>query len=151
MQTESVNVTIPATTGVNGTVTVGPATNTFNVDSFIRSQTGNQLGSANITSVKLSSVVFTLNNANALNNFQNFSSCSASFSSNTNPAPYTVSIASNPDAFSNTLTLPIDTTAELKSYLGNQFNYTVSGQLRRGTTIPLDCTVSFTFSVKVQG
>src|ERR1039457_1073700 len=58
MQTETVNVTIPVTTGTNGVVTVGPATNTFNVDSFIKSQTGNQLGASNITSVKLASVVF---------------------------------------------------------------------------------------------
>ncbi len=151
MQTETVNVTIPVTTGVNGVVTVGPATNRFNVDSFVMAQTGNQLNASNITSVKLSSVVFTLNNANAFNNFQNFESCSASFSSNTNPTPYTVEIANNPDVFANTLTLPVNGDAELKSYIGNEFNYTVSGKVRRGTTIPLDCTVSFTFSVKVQG
>lgn len=151
MQTETVNVTIPATTGSNGVVTVGPATNTFNVDSFIKNQTGNQLGASNITSVKLASVVFTLNNANSLNNFQNFESCSATFSSNTNSTPYTISIPNNADAFSSTLILPIDTTAELKSYIGNQFNYSVSGKLRRSTTIPLDCTITFTFNLKVQG
>lgn len=151
MQTETVNVTIPVTSGTNGTVTVGPTTNSFNVDSFIKAQTGNQLGAANVSSVKLASVIFTLNNANSLNNFQNFESCSATFSSNTNSTPFTVSIADNPDVYSNTLSLPVDSTTELKSYIGNEFNYTVSGKLRRGTTIPLDCTVTFTFNLKVSG
>ena len=150
MQTESVNVTIPAT-AANGLITIGPATTYFNVDSFVKAQTGNQLGASNITSVKLASVVFTLNNATPFNNFQNFESCSAAFTSNTNSTPYTVSIPSNPDVFANTLVLPVDSTTELKSYIGNQLNYTVSGKLRRPTTDSLNCTVTFKFSVAVQG
>ncbi len=151
MQTESVNVTIPVTTGVNGVVTVGPATNYYNVDSFIKAQTGGQLGSSNISSVKLASVVFTLNNANTFNNFQNFESCSASFYSDANNTPYKVSINNNPDSYSNSLSLPVDTTMEFKSYIGTNFYYIFNCKLRRPTTIPLDCTVTFAFNVKVQG
>jgi hypothetical protein len=152
MQTESVNVTIPATGDTSGTITIGPSSSVFNVDSFIKAQTGNQLGAANITSLKLKSVVFTLNNADiATNNFRNFKSVAASFSSNTNSTPYNVSIANNPDVYSNTLNVPIDTTVDLKTYIGDQYNYFVTGKLLHGTTKPLDCTITFTFSVNVKG
>jgi len=150
MQTESVNITIPITTDTS-LITVGPATNSYNVDSFIKASTGNQLGEANITNVKLASVLFTLNNADSVNNFADFESVSASFSSNTNTTPYTINIANNPDVYAATLSLPVDTTVQLKTYLGNQFTYSVSGKLRRPTTKPLNCTVTFTFNVAVQG
>ena len=151
MQTDSVNVTIPVTTGVNGEITVGPAVTIYNVDSFIHAQTGNQLGISNITSVKIQAVTFTLSNPDSLNNFQDFSSVSANFSSNTNPNPYTVSIPNNPDVYAATLSVPVDTSVELKTYLGTQFSYTLIGKLRRSTTKPLNCTITFKFNVAVQG
>jgi hypothetical protein len=151
MQTESVNITIPVVTDTTGVFSVQPGTASFNVDSFIRASTNNQLGAANITSVKLSSVLLALNNATASSNFQNFESCYASFYSNTNTTPYSISITGNPDVYATTLSLPADTSTELETYIGNEFTYSIAGQLRRPTTIPLNCTVTFTFSVKVQG
>jgi hypothetical protein len=151
MQTDTVNVTIPVTSNTNGIITVGPTVSAYNVDSFIRANTGNQLGISNITSVKLNSVTFKLNNANSSNNFANFQSVSASFSSNTNSTPYTINIADNPDTYATTISLPVDTTVDLKTYLGNQFTYSISGQLRRPTTVPLNCTITFNFNVSVQG
>ena len=151
MQTESVTITIPVTTDTTDALNIGPVTNSFNVDSFVKVNTASQLGAANIKSVKISSVVLVLDNADAANNFRDFSSFNASFYSNTEAMPYTISIPSNPDVYASTLTLPIDTTAELKSYLGNQFTYSVSGKLRHPVTKPVTCTVTFTFSVSVQG
>lgn len=152
MQTETVNVTIPVTTDTSGNITVGPTVTTFNVDSFVRAQTGNQLGASNINSVKLNTVVFSLNNAGITNNnFSAFQSVAASFTSNTNSTPYTISIPNNPDVYATVLNMPVDTTVELKSYIGNTFNYTVTGKLRHPTTIPLQCTIAVTFSVNVRG
>lgn len=150
MQTESFTVTIPPS-GTSGTFTVAPTTTEYNVDSFIKAETANQLGIANIKSVKLSSVVFTLNNADSTNNFQNFQALSASFTSNTDATPYDISISDNPNTYATTLSLPIDTTAQLASYIGTTFSYNVSGSLRAPTTIPLNCTITVTFSVNVQG
>ena len=150
MQTESFNVSIPVTADT-GTMSVGPVTSSFNVDSFIKANTSGLLGAANIKSVKLSSVILTLNNANATNNFQNFAFVDVAFSSNTNGAPYTLSIANNPDSYSSILSLPVDSTVDLSSYLGNEFNYSISGRLRNATTLPLDCTVTVIFSLSVKG
>jgi hypothetical protein len=151
MQTGNVNLTIPVTNASSGTLTFGPVANYYNVDSFIKASTANQLGVSNITSVKLTSCTITINNATSANNFANFSSCSASFSSNTDTSPYTLDISNNPNTFSGTINLPVDTSQNLSSYLGDQFNYSVSGALRSSITIPLNCTISYAFNVVVQG
>jgi hypothetical protein len=149
MQTESFNITIPVTTDT-GSMSVS-ATTSYNVDSFIKASTAGQLGASNIKSVKLSSVVLTLNNANAGNNFQNFSAVDLAFSSNANSNPYTISVASNPDNYSSALSIPIDSTVDLSTYLGNEFSYSVSGKLRKATTQELNCAVTVTFSLTVKG
>jgi hypothetical protein len=147
MQTETINVDVPPT---GGSISVGPMTTNYNVDSFVRASTAGQLGAANISSVKLTSCVITINNPSIANNFGNFESCSASFYSNTDTNPYTVNIANNPNSYATTLNLPVDQT-ELASYIGNQFTYSLAGKLRRPTTTTLHCTVTFTYSVNVQG
>jgi len=151
MQTGSVDFTIPVISDTNDLFTAGPYTNSLNVDSFIKAKTSGQLGAANITSVKLSSVLLVLKNATATSNFEDFSTCYASFYSNTTTTPYTLSKPDNDTAFSSTLSLPVDTTAELKTYLGTDFTYYVTGKLHDVTYIPLQCTVTYTFSIKVQG
>jgi hypothetical protein len=54
------------------------------------------------------------------------------------------------DNYTISLNLPVDST-ELSTYLGNQFYYSISAKLRRATTIPLNCSVSYSFNVVVQG
>lgn len=150
MQTKSFDFSIPVTTDT-GTMAVGPVMTSFNVDSFVKANTAGQFGASNIKSVKLSSVVLTLNNADAANNFQNFSFVDVDFSSNTNGTPYNMSIANNPDSYSATLSLPVDTTVNLATYLGNEFTYSVRGRLRKGTTKQIDCTATVTFNLQVRG
>jgi hypothetical protein len=151
MQTGSVNITIPATPLTSGPATFGPASNTYNVDSFIKAQTGTLLGVQNITSAKLTSCVLIINNPDIKNNLQNFQSASAQFSSNTNSTPYIINVPFIPDSYGVMSDMPVDTAAELSSYLGNQFIYSVTGKLRKATTVPLNCTLQFTFSLVVQG
>jgi hypothetical protein len=148
MQTQTVTVTIPPT---SGNVAIGPVEAVYNVDSFIKAQTGQQLGVSNISSVKIASVVLSLSNANATNSFGNFQSCTASFYSNTNATPYTMSIPSNPEGLQPTLSLPVDANTEMKSYIGDHFYYNVSGILRTPTTIPLTCTITVNYNLIVQG
>lgn len=151
LQSGSITITIPPTAVTSGTAS-GTGTNYINIDSVIKANTGNVLGISNITSVKLKSATMVLQNPDTANNFQNFSSCYASFTSNSASAPYQVSIANNPNTYASTLTLPVDTTVNLKSYItGYQFTYTAGGAIRTATTDSLKCTINFTFSIHVQG
>ena len=152
LQTASVQVTIPVTSDTS--VTAGATqTNYYNVDSFIKANTANVLGLANITSAKIKSCTITLDSGySADNNFANFRSCSASVYSSSNATPYLLSVANNPDTYATTLSLPVDTTTDLKSYLtGSNFTYNVAGHLRRPTTQVIKATVQFAFTVHVQG
>jgi hypothetical protein len=152
LQSGSVTVAIPPMTNTGSIASVDAGSNTINIDSFIKAHTAGLLGVANIQSVKLTSCTITVQNGNSANNFANFESCSAAFSSNAESTPYSVNIADNPDAYATSLTMPVDTAIELKNYLvGNQFNYSVGGKLRRSTTDTLNCTIQFQFNIRVQG
>jgi hypothetical protein len=151
MQSSSVTVSIPPESVKGITETFGTGTANYNVDSFIRASTLGTLGIANIASVKLLSCVLTLQNATPGNNFDNLASVSASFTTG-DVAPYEIGITDNPAIYSTTLTIPVDSTAELKSYLtGSQFTYTLKGMLRKAVTDTMKCTIQFTYSIKVQG
>ena len=151
VQSGTITISIPPSADTVGS-TAGTAMNTLNVDSIIKANTGNALGVNNITSVKLTSVTLTLLNSSAANNFANFKSCYGSVSSNSNTTPYTVNVANNPDVTSSSLSLPVDSTAELKSYLtGTTYTYGLGGVLRRATTDTLTCTIVFQFKAHVQG
>ena len=151
LQSGSVTITIPPTSKTAGSIT-GTGSNSINIDSVIKANTAGLMGVNNITSVKLTAASMTLANANSGNNFQNFQSCNASFSSNSDATPYSLNIADNPDSYATSLTLPVDSTEELKGYLtGSEFTYSAGGQLRNSTTESLTCTITFTFNIHVQG
>ncbi|MBC7553297.1 MAG: hypothetical protein H7257_04905 [Taibaiella sp.] len=151
MQTASVELVIPPYSGTTLALS-GSQTENFNVDSFIKANTANLMGVSNITSAKIKSCELTLHDATTALNFANFQSCGGSFFTDGNPTPFEISIPDNPDAFADRLTLPVDTSAELRGYLTNssRFTYTLSGRLRRPATDSIHCTATFTFKVHVQ-
>ena len=150
LQSGSVTINIPATSDTSAGAS-GTASNSINIDSVIKAYTGNVLGVSNITSVKLTSATMTLQNADSTDNFQNFSSCYVSFTTNT-ASPYQINISNNPNTYATSLAVPVDSTVELKGYLnGNQFTYSAGGHLRASTTKTLNCVVTFTFNIHVQG
>lgn len=151
MQTRSVNFTIPASSFTAGNTTVGPVTSSYNVDSFIKAQTGDVLGIKNIKSVKIASAKMNINNATAANNFQNLESVYASFTSDTYNEPFIVSADKIPDSYAASMDIPVNTEAELKSYIGTQFSYILNTKLRKATTEPLYCTIVYTYNVEVEG
>lgn len=152
MQTATVDIVLPPYADTAISVSGSQATN-YNIDSFIKANTANVLGVSNITSAKIRSCVLTLTGATTALNFANFKSITGSFYTSANQTPYSVAIPLNPDVFATTLTLPVDTSRELKGYLTNtnQFVYTLGGMLRRPTTDSIRCTATFTFKVHVQG
>jgi len=151
MQSSSVTVSIPPENATGSIETFCSGSANYDIDSFIRASTLGTMGINNISSVKLLSCVLTLQNASNSNNFDNLASCSASFTTS-DMAPYEIGVTDNPAVYATTLSIPVDTTVELKSYLtGNQFTYTLKGLLRKAVTDTMKCTIQFTYSVKVRG
>jgi len=155
MQTASYSFTIPITSDTSKVNSLGNVSLSYNIDSFIKASTSNVLGLSNITSAKVNSVVFTLQNPDTANNFANIQNATVTFTSNASNTPYTLGgISNNPDVYAYTLNLQVDSTQNLISYISpttNQFNYSISAKLRRPTTDTLNCTVTVQFSVHVQG
>jgi hypothetical protein len=111
------------------------------------------LGVSNTSSARIRSCELVLDNPTQAINFANFETCSGYFFTDGNPEPFGVNIDDNPDNFSGSLSLPVDTSAELKGYLTNAsvFTYNLSGKLRRPTTDSIHCKVKIAFTVNVHG
>ncbi len=125
---------------------------TYNLDSCIKANTGGSLSISNISGFKISSCVLTVTNPDSANNFQDFQSMNVGFTSSAVTTTYNLG-CTQPDTYSETMTLaPLDTTADMSSYLqGSNFNYSVKGQMRHGTTDSMKCNAVFTFSIHVKG
>jgi hypothetical protein len=125
---------------------------TYNLDSCIKANTGNALGVNNIGSFKITSCVITLNNPDSVNNLSAFQSLNLAFTSTAVSGTYSLGF-DQPNVYAATMTLaPADTSADMKNYLqGSNFNYSIKGQMRKGTTDTMQCNAVFNVTVRVQG
>lgn len=138
----------------SGTMAIS-SVNSINVDSIIKAGTQGKLGIKNISSVKITEVKITLNNATTASNFANFQSCTASLTSSANSTPYALTV-SCADAYTTELSLPVDASKDLKSYMGNDagvvtFTSNVTGTLRRKTVDTLKATIKYKYNISVNG
>lgn len=148
MQTGTIKIQLPPVASESAGYGVG--FNSINVDSVIKASTANLLGVGNVRSIKLTAATMLLSNADAGNNFQNFSSCFVSFSTNESPQPYQITMPNNPNIYETIINMPVDTAQELKGYInGNQFTYSAGGQVRTATTTTLNCVISLAFKIEV--
>ena len=124
----------------------------YNLDSFIKANTGGVLGVNNIGSVRINNCTFNCTNAIPTANFQDFQTVTFSFTSTSNSSPLNLTV-NQPDVFSSSMILtPSDTSTEMKSYLsGSSFTYGLSGQMRHGVSDSMKCNVTFTFTINVHG
>ena len=125
---------------------------TYNLDSAIKANTGGSLGISNIGSFKISSCVLTVTNPDSVNNFRAFQNMNIAFTSSAVSSTYNLGFT-QPDTYAPTMTLaPLDTSANMTNYLqGSNFNFSVKGQMRHGTTDTMQCNAVFTFSINVKG
>lgn len=131
-----VTIDVPPSSVTGTYATVGSGTFNYNLDSFIKSKTSNALGMKNIDEFKFKSCVLTILNPSATNSFGDFSDAKASFYTSVNGTPTVLGeVNGNPDVASSSLTLPVNTTTNMKPYLPNSgpvtIYYDLSGSLRR--------------------
>lgn len=142
------DATIPAITNVTSYQSLSDETVQFDLDSAVKAQTGDQFSIDNINTVTMEAITLTLDGTgteapDANNNFANFEMVKVTFHSDANNTPVTFELTNNPDTYATTLTIPVDNTVNLKSYLtGKIFTYNVSAKARRGTTHPLHVNVA---------
>lgn len=142
-----VTFTIPQITAA-GASTLGESNVRFDIDSLIK-KTNSALSMANIKSVKVTSCVVEILDGDVNNNFSALSSAKVSLSSNVNSTKTLVAeIASNPDVEAYSLTIPVNTTIELKDYFkATNFTYTIEGVARKTTSKPLSAKATIKYKL----
>lgn len=122
----------------------------FNLDSIVRSNTGNVFGAGDITSVKVKQFVLKIKAwGDSANNIANFSTASFTFSSNTKTDQLPVASVTFDDSFSLEKIISGNGTPELRPYLGgNELYYNISASLRRHTTKNLKISIIATVTMK---
>lgn len=152
----SADIIIPATSDTTASGTIGSGSVKYNIDSMIKAQTGGVVTYKSISSVKITKVYLTLNDADANNNFGNFQVAGASFNTDAKNGalqPYDVAyIENNPATFANTLDLPLlSKDTNLKDYFASNstvnFAYILTGKLRHATKKDLHCHVEVTYDI----
>lgn len=121
----------------------------MNLDSIIKAQ-NSQVGAANIKEVKLKSCELSLSNGDSKNNFSALESCTLDIKSNVKTEYVRMAgTTSNPDAESQTLNLPVESSLDLKEYFlsANQFSYRISGKARKTTDKELRCKVLVKYTI----
>ena len=154
----SADFIIPATSDTTAQGTLATTVVSYNIDSLIRDKTSGAMSSANIRTVKISSVVLSLTDADPKNNFGNFTY--AAFTFNTNAAgtqgnPYTLAnIENNPAVYNANMNLPLlEADKDLKQYFsGNnlQFTYAYIAKLRKKTDKMLHCHAEVKYDIEVK-
>jgi hypothetical protein len=125
----------------------------FNLDSLIREQTDDEYNINTIDKVFLEEMTLTLNGTGAqapdsANNLSNLEKGTISFSSSSNTVPMDFDFTV-PDTYATTLSIPVDQTVDLKSYVtGNMFVYGFSGKARRITTHELGANLKMKFKIE---
>ena len=151
-----VTISVPPSTTVDtgSYATVGTGTFTYNLDSFVKANTGGTLGLKNVDQFKFKSCTLTILNPDAANNFANFKQAKASFYTSNNTVPTLLGeITDNPNTYASTLTLPVNTTTNLRPYLPTTgpvtIMYDISGALRAVRTVTLQVQVHIEYDIHV--
>lgn len=121
----------------------------LNLDSIIKKQ-NSEISAANIKEVRLQSCELTLTNGDDVNNFGALESCNLEIASNVKTQYVKMAgVSNNPDKIAQTLSLPVETSLDLKEYFlsANKFSYRISGKSRRATTKELNCKVLVKYTI----
>lgn len=149
MTSSDVEFTIPIITAT-GNSDMGQQTISVNIDSIIKANNA-ELAVKNIKSVNLKSCTVTLTDGDGQNNLSALQSCSASFYSDTKAdVVQLASITDNPDVEAYSITLPVNTSIDLKDYFGaTSFTYHLTGTARKTTSKELHAKATIRYTLNV--
>jgi hypothetical protein len=148
---QTVNFRIPILASANSNFIVLDSMNTnSNLDQVIRDNASNQFGIDDVDQIHFHSVKLVLTDADATNNWANFTAIGAKMKSNTQTTYIDMGQKNNiPDSYSTELELDVNTTVQAKDYLrGNVVTYQLLGTNRRATTHDLHGTAYVSFTVQ---
>lgn len=144
-----INLTIPQI-NATGSSTLSEVNVPLNVDSIIKANNA-EFAMKNIKSVKMKSCTITMLDGDAANNFSALESAEVLFASNAVPTLTTIAtISGNPDVESYTITVPVNTSVDLKNYFNtSSYTYRLTGNARKTTSKPIQCKATIKYTLNV--
>jgi hypothetical protein len=123
----------------------------MNLDSLIKSSAGSSFGTADIESIKLTSMRLDVVNFDTVYNFRLIDSLQIKLRNGTDTTAILAQVISNPDVNRETLILPLaDNQPELKTFINSgDFTYLLSGRMRRNTTASFKATLTAQYKITV--
>lgn len=148
LSSEDVEFTIPIISAT-GATTLAAQDVYLNVDSIIKTS-NTKLSAKNIRSVTIKSFDITMIDGDATNNFSALESFKIDFKSNVNTNLNTLAeITNNPDIDAQTLSVPVNSSINLKDYFNaTTFTYELSGNARKTTSHPIQCKATITYNLE---
>jgi hypothetical protein len=125
-------------------------TQRLDMDSIVKKNTGDNFGAADISSVTLQDITFTIKQgADNANNFSNFESARFTLSSASNMNAVEVANITFPNTYSDSIHYTPPVPVELRSYLdAKELKYVVYGKARKVTTKPLKMAINARMRMK---
>lgn len=123
----------------------------MNLDSLIKANAGPSFGTADIQSIKLTSMRLDVLNFDTVYNFRLIDSLQVKLLNGPDTTAILAQVISNPDVNSETLILPLaGDQPELRDFVGGgSFNYVLSGHIRRNTALPLKATLTAQYTITI--
>jgi hypothetical protein len=142
---------VPASTGTGQGKDLTTFQNRMNLDSLIKANAGSSFGTADIQSVKLTSMRLDVVNFDTIYNFRLIDSLQVKLRNGTETTTILAQVISNPDVNSETLFLPLaGNQPELRNFVGSgDFTYVLSGHIRRNTARPLKATLTAQYRITI--
>lgn len=142
---------IPVVTGTNTSFVKMDTTQVeMNIDQMIRDQTSGAFGIDAVGSITLEAMNLRIENADAENNWANFTGIATYISSDANDDGVLAGSKNPiPDSYAADLIIDVDQSVKLKSYLsGNKIYYGLFGANRRATTKAIKGTAYVKYRLK---
>lgn len=119
-----------------------------NMDSFVKSF-NSKYDTSSIRSVQLRSCILTMTNGDVTNNFRNFHTTNIGITSGTNGHIYRIAAATDiQDTAAYFLNVPKSYEPNLATYFkSDSICYRFYGNIRRATTLPINCRATLTYDM----
>jgi len=130
-------------------VPVGALRANINMDSTVRANTKGVFGASSVSSVKVTKVVFEVQNADALNNLSNFETGRLRLYPDSDTSAIDLAVIQFPQKYTDYLALSPEESPEIRPYLnGSGISYNIYWKNRRVTTKRLRLLIKITLSVQ---
>jgi hypothetical protein len=146
----AIKLTIPVLPFVSGKeLPVGALKAPINMDSTIRANTSGAFGAGAVSSVKINTITFLVDNADEKNNLSNFENGRMRIFSDNDTSATDIAVITFPSTYTDSLTVTPVNSPDISNYLrGSELSYNIYWKNRKVTSKKLKLLIKVSLSVQ---